>query len=95
MAIELTETERSQLRRFVKRPRSRKQLYRSEAILLLDEQVPVETVARKLRVGVERVEGWIGRFERDRLKFLAEPRDARPRDGDDSPGRPRHEDEED
>jgi len=37
MPIELTDSERSQLRRFMRRPRSRKQLYRSEAILLLGQ----------------------------------------------------------
>jgi transposase len=94
MPIELTDTERSQLRRFMRRPRSRKQLYRSEAILLLDQEMPIDTVARKLRVGVERVEGWMSRFERDRLKFLAEPRESRPRsdDADGSWGRDRDED---
>jgi len=55
--------------------------------------MPIDTVARKLRVGVERVEGWMSRFERDRLKFLAEPRDSRPRsdDADGSWGRDRDE----
>jgi transposase len=86
MPIELTDAERSQLQRFMRRPRSRKQLYRSEAILLLDQEMPVDTVARKLRVGVERVEDWMSRFERDRLKFLAEPREGRPR-SDDADGR--------
>ena len=47
----------------VKRPRSRKQLYRAEALLALDEGQPIETVARKFRVGVERVEHWVGGFE--------------------------------
>ena len=43
----------------VKRPRSRKQLYRAETLLALDEGRPIEEVARQHRVGVDRVEGWL------------------------------------
>ena len=60
----------------VKRPRSRKQLYRAEALLALDEGQPIEAVARKFRVGVERVEHWVSGFEKLRLAFLAEPKAA-------------------
>ncbi len=79
MALRLTEAERSRMRNMVKRPRSRKQLYRAEALLALDEGQPIETVARRFRVGVERVEHWAGGFEKLRLGFLAEPDGARPK----------------
>ena len=62
-----------------RRPRSRKQLYRAEALLALDDGRPIEEVARRLRVGVERVEQWIEGFEAKRLGFLTEPDNARPR----------------
>src|SRR3954464_8118818 len=78
MSIRLTESERSRLRGMVKRPRSRKQLYRAEALLALDEGQPIETVARRCRVGVARVEGWVEGFEAKRLGFRAEPDDSRP-----------------
>ncbi len=88
MAIRLTEAERSRLQGMTRRPRSRKQLYRAEALLALNEGQPIEAVARRLRVGVERVEGWVERFEALRLAFLAEP-DAgwprRPDRADDDP----------
>jgi hypothetical protein len=78
MAIRLTEAERSRLQGMVRRPRSRKQLYRAEALLALDEGQPIEAVARRCRVGVERVEGWVEGFEAKRLGFLAEPAGPRP-----------------
>ena len=68
----------------VKRPRRRKQLYRAEALLALDEGQPIETVARKFRVGVERVEHWVGGFEKLRMAFIAEPDAGRPKGRDDS-----------
>jgi hypothetical protein len=61
-----------------RRPRSRKQLYRAEALLALDEGRPVEEVARRFRVGVERVEQWIEGFTEGRLKYLDEPKGSRP-----------------
>jgi transposase len=79
MAIRLTEAERSRLQGMVRRPRSRKQLYRAEALLALDEGQPIEAVARKFRVGVERVEQWVGGFLEKRLEYLAEPNDSRPK----------------
>jgi hypothetical protein len=36
-------------------------------------------VARRYRVGIERVEGWIEAFAARRLAFLAEPEAGRPR----------------
>lgn len=83
MSIALTDTERARIRRIARKPRSRKQLYRAEALLALDEGHPVETVARQFRVGVDRVESWIGGFERLRLRFLLEPSNARPATTDD------------
>ena len=82
MAFHLTDAERSRMRSMVKRPRSRKQLYRAEALLALDEGQPIETVARKFRVGVERVEHWVSGFEKLRLAFLAEPDAGRPKERD-------------
>ena len=82
MAFHLTDTERSRMRNMVKRPRSRKQLYRAEALLAIDEGQPIETVARKFRVGVERVELWVNGFEKLRLAFLAEPDAGRPKGRD-------------
>ena len=79
MTIGLTEAERSRVQGMARRPRSRKQLYRAEALLALDEGRPIEEVARRLRVGVERVEYWIEGFEARRLGFLAEPDNSRPR----------------
>jgi hypothetical protein len=78
MEIRLTDSERSRMRSMVKRPRSRKQLYRAEALLELDEGRPIEEVARRHRVGVERVEGWVEAFAQKRLAFLAEPEAGRP-----------------
>lgn len=85
MDFRLTEAERSRMRGMVRRPRSRKQLYRAEALLALDEGRPIEEVARRYRVGVERVEAWIEAFSSLRIAFLAEPEAGRPRgepDGD-------------
>lgn len=79
MAFQLTDKERSRLRGMVKRPRSRKQLHRAEALLALDEGRPVDTVARQCRVGVERVESWIEQFQRLKIAFLEEPSAGRPR----------------
>ncbi len=78
MSIRLTEAERARLRGMVKRPRSRKQLHRAEALLALDEGQPLETVSRRCRVGVERVESWVEGFTRLRLAYLAEPSAGRP-----------------
>jgi hypothetical protein len=78
MTIRLTESERSRLRGMARRPRSRKQLYRAEALLALDEGRPIEEVARKLRVGVERMEQWIEGFTARRLGYLDEPNGSRP-----------------
>ena len=73
MELRLTEMERSRLRGMVKRPRSRKQLYRAECLLALDAGRPIEEVARQHRVGVDRVEGWVEAFTQRRLAFLAQP----------------------
>jgi hypothetical protein len=62
-----------------RRPRSRKQLYRAEALLALDEGRPIEEVARRFRVGVEGVEQWIEGFTARRLGYLDEPKGARPK----------------
>ena len=78
MAIQLTESERSRLQGMVRRPRSRKQLHLAEALLSLDEGRPIEEVALRFRVGVERVESWTEGFEATRLGFLAEPDNSRP-----------------
>ena len=78
MTIRLTDAERSRLQGMARRPRSRKQLYRAEALLALDEGRPIEEVARKFRVGVERVEEWIEGFTARRLGYLDEPKGARP-----------------
>ena len=78
MEIRLTDSERSRMRGMVKRPRSRKQLYRAEALLALHEGRPIEEVARQHRVGVDRVEGWVEAFSQRRLAFLAEPDAGRP-----------------
>jgi transposase len=80
--VRLTDAERSRMRSMVKRPRSRKQLYRAEALLALSEGRPVEEVARQCRVGVERVEGWIEAFSTRRMEFLADPDAGRPRQPD-------------
>ena len=79
MLIRLTEAERSRLRGVVRRPRSRKQLYRAEALLELDDGRPIEEVARRHRVGIERVEQWIDGFTERRLAYLAEPEGPRPK----------------
>ncbi|WP_165250153.1 helix-turn-helix domain-containing protein [Paludisphaera soli] len=79
MTIRLSEAERSRIRGMVARPRSRRQKYRAEALLELDEGRPIEEVARRFRVGVERVEGWAEAFSARRLAFLAEPDAGRPR----------------
>jgi len=78
VVIRLTESERSGLRGMARRPRSRKQLYRAEALLALDEGRPIEEVARRFRVGVERVEQWIEGFAARRLGYLDEPKGSRP-----------------
>ena len=44
MAIRLTKAERSRLQGMARRPRSRKQLYRAEALLALDAGEPIEAV---------------------------------------------------
>ena len=78
MELRLSEMERSRLRGMVKRPRSRKQLYRAECLLALDARRPIEEVAKQQRVGVDRVEGWVEAFTQRRLAFLAEPDAGRP-----------------
>jgi len=62
-----------------RRPRSRKQLYRAEALLELDQGRPIEEVARRFRAGIERVEEWIEGFTEMRLRYLDEPRGSKPR----------------
>jgi hypothetical protein len=47
----------------VKRPRSRKQLRQAETPLALEERRPIQVVALRCQVGVERVERWIAGFE--------------------------------
>ncbi len=79
MTLRMTEKERSRIRGMARRPRSRKHLYRAEALLALADGRPVEEVARRHRVGVERVERWVERFEALRLKFLEEPESPRSR----------------
>ncbi len=78
MEVRLTESERSKLRGMVRRPRSRKQLYRAEVFLALDEGRPIEEVARRHRMGVERVEAWVEAFSQRRMAFLAAPDAGRP-----------------
>jgi len=78
MTLRLTEKERSRMQGMIRRPRSRKQLYRAEALLALADGRPVEEVARQHRVGIERVERWVEGFEASRLRFLEEPDDTRP-----------------
>jgi hypothetical protein len=78
MDIHLTESERSRLRGMVKRPRSRKQLYRAESLLALADGRPMEEVARRHRMGVERVEAWVEGFNRLRIRYLEEPDAGRP-----------------
>jgi hypothetical protein len=73
MTLRLTEKERSRMQGMIRRPRTRKQLYRAEALLALADGRPVEEVARQHRVGVERVERWVEGFEASRIKFLEEP----------------------
>ena len=86
MDVSLTEAERGRLRAMARRPQSRKQLYRAEALLELDEGRPIEEVARRHRMGVERVEAWAEAFAARRLKFLDEPEAGRPlRDEDEDP----------
>ena len=88
MEIRLTESERSKMRGMARRPRSRKQLYRAEVLLALDEGRPIEEVARQHRMGVERIEAWVEAFSERRMAFLAEPDAGRPtgrnQDGDDA-----------
>jgi hypothetical protein len=76
----LTEPERARLRGMIRRPRSRKQLYRAEAIIAIDDGQPIEAVARRFRVGIDRVEQWLAGFEEKRLGYLAEPDGSRPRE---------------
>jgi hypothetical protein len=85
MAIELSEAEQFKLRRIIKRPRSKKQLYRAKALLALGQGQPIEAVARSMRVGVDRVEQWAGAFERLRFGSLAETDGPRPRPERDGP----------
>jgi hypothetical protein len=71
--IRLTVRERDRLRGMTRRPRTRAQGYRARALLELDGGEPVETVARRFRVGVDRVESWIAGFQERRLSYLEEP----------------------
>ncbi|WZP01158.1 hypothetical protein EP7_005611 (plasmid) [Isosphaeraceae bacterium EP7] len=77
----LTEPERERMRGMIRRPRSRKQLYRAEALIALDEGQPIAAVVRKFRVGIERVEPWVAGFQEKRLAYLTEPDGARSKDG--------------
>jgi transposase len=93
MEFRLKESVRSRMRGMTRRPRSRRQLYRAEALLELDEGRSIEEVARRHRVGVEKVEGWVEAFAERGMAFLDEPDAGRPtsRDKDepdrDGPGR--------
>ena len=86
MEVRLTDAERSRIRSMVKRPRSRKQLYRAEALLALAEGRPIEEVARQCHVGIERVEGWIEGFAKRRMDFLVDPDAGRPKQADEEVG---------
>ncbi|WP_337176669.1 helix-turn-helix domain-containing protein [Paludisphaera sp.] len=83
MDFRLKGSARDRLRSMAKRPRSRKQLYRAEALLELDEGRPIEEVARRHRVGVEKVEAWVEAFAERGLAFLDEPDAGRPPTRDD------------
>lgn len=78
MEVRLKESVRSRLQGMTRRPRSRKQLHRAEALLELDEGRPIEEAARRHRVGVEKVEGWVEAFAERGLTFLEEPDAGRP-----------------
>ncbi|MFO0891028.1 MAG: hypothetical protein U0790_18025 [Isosphaeraceae bacterium] len=69
----MTASERSRVEAMARRPRSRKQGYRALALLAVNAGEPIEAVARRYRVGVERVEAWMEAFEARRLRYLAEP----------------------
>mgnify|MGYP001435496342 CR=1 FL=1 len=83
MKIQLKASVRKRLQGMTRRPRSRKQLYRAEALLELDEGRPIEEVARRHRVGVEKVEGWVEAFAARGIAFLEEPDAGRPEPRDD------------
>jgi hypothetical protein len=78
MPLRLTEKEHSRIQGIAPRLRSRKQLYRAEALLALAEGRPIEEVARRHRVGVERVERWVEGIEAQGLRFLEEPESSLP-----------------
>jgi transposase len=61
-----------------RRPRTRKQRYRAEALLALADGRPIEEVARRFRVGIDKVEQWVEGFQARRLNLLAEPDNSRP-----------------
>jgi transposase len=77
MTIRLTDSERSRIEAMARRARTRRQLYRAEALLALAEGHAIEAVARRMRIGIERLEGWVEAFEEKRLAYLVEP-DSRP-----------------
>ena len=78
MEFRLKATTRERLRGMARRPRSRKQLYRAEALLELDEGRGIEEVARRHRVGIEKVQSWLDAFQERGLAFLDEPKAGRP-----------------
>jgi hypothetical protein len=72
MAVTLTDKERSRLRWMIRRRRIRQPNYRARALLALDEGRSIEAVAGTAKIGAERVEAWVGGFERLRLVYPAE-----------------------
>src|SRR3712207_8032202 len=46
--------------------------------LFRSEGQSIEAIARRFRVGIERVEGWVAGFEEKRLGYLDEPDGRRP-----------------
>lgn len=83
MELHITDAEQARIRSIIRRPRSRKQLYRAEALIALSEGRPIEEVARQCSVGIEEVEAWVEGFSKRRMEFLVDPDAGRPKQDED------------
>jgi transposase len=79
--IQLSEEERSQLKEVVRRTHSARQLRRAQALLELDDEGDVATVAQRQGVGRSTVYDWVHRFVERRAEPVAERLEDRGRSG--------------
>ena len=83
MKVNLSASEREQLRDLVKRAKDARVVKRAQALLWLSEGEKPEAVAQRLAVTRQTIYNWVGRYKRRRHEPISQRLRDRPR-----PGRP-------